>query len=385
MPLLRSADPVTADAVRLLSAIGDTLGGHGLGFGMRVATVAANFAAHRGCPPDMIAASFYAGALHGIGAVRSPIGRTLGERDTAIVSWDVPVHGARIVAAMNGLPPATSDYIRWHREAFDGTGYPDRLRWNGIPHAAMAVNAVRAFVEALESNGEYASPAEALFALVGDTGKTFSIQIVREFRAFFAESTETFETPADIAWDTSGFDAFDTIGTLCAEIDARDERTRGRGARLAHIAAAMAAATGLDPERAAFAARLTALGRLHDTLPGDDYDPLSRLGREARAADARTAERLLGASPTFAEFAPALGAVAEWFDGTGLPQRRKADDIPPLARLLAVALAGDAMDLAAQRAVSDNLPDVPVRLGATAGKQFDPAMVAAYVAARGEG
>jgi len=382
MPLLRSADPVTADAVRLLSAIGDTLGGHGLGFGMRVASVAANFATHRGCPSDMVAASFYAGALHGIGAVRMPVGLDVSERDTAILNWDVPVHGARIVAAMSGLPAATSDYIRWHRESFDGTGYPDRLRWNGIPHAAMAINAVRAFVEALESNGENASPAEALFALVGDTGKTFSIEIVREFRSFFAEYPETFENPADVAWETTGFDAFGSVGTLCAEIDARDERTRGRGARLAHIAAAMAPAAGLDPERAAHAARLTALGRLHETLPGDDYDPLSRLGRDARAADARTAERLLGVSPTFAEFAPALGAVAEWFDGTGLPQRRKAGDIPPLARLLAVALAGDAMDALAQRTVTDNLPDIPVRLAAAAGKQFDPAMVTAYVAAR---
>jgi response regulator RpfG family c-di-GMP phosphodiesterase len=123
---------------------------------------------------------------------------------------------------------------------------------------------------------------------------------------------------------------------------------------------------------------------LHETVPGDDYDPLSRLGRDARAADARTAERLLGVSPTFAEFAPVLGAVAEWFDGSGLPQRRKGGDIPPLARLLAVALAGDAMDALAQRTVADNLPDVPVRLAAAGGKQFDPAMVAAYVAARGD-
>ena len=384
MPLLHSADPVTADAVRLLSAIGDTLGGHRLGFGMRVATIAANFAAQRGCPADIIAASFYAGALHAIGAVRTPISRDLSERETAIVGWDVPVHGARIVAALGGLPPATADYIRWHRESFDGTGFPDRLRWNGIPHAAMAINAVRAFVEALESNGDYASPAEALFALVGDTGKIFSIRIVREFRTFFAERSETFEAPAEIAWETTGFDPAAAVATLCAAIDARDDRTHGRGTRLAEIAAAMSAAIGLDPERAAFAARLTALGRLHDTLPGDDYDPLSRLGRDARAADARTAQRLLGVAPAFSEFAPALGAVAEWFDGSGLPQRLKGNDIPPLARLLAVTLAGDAMDLASQRAVVDNLPDITVRLAAAAGKQFDPAMVNAYVAARGQ-
>jgi len=384
MPLLRSVEPATADAVRLLSAIGDTLGGHDLGFGMRVATIAANFAVQRGCAPDIIAASFYAGALHGIGAVRTPASGDLSDRENAIAGWDVPVHGARIVAALGGLPPATADYIRWHRESFDGTGYPDRLRWNGIPHAAMAINAVRGFVEALESNGEYASPAEALFALVGDTGKAFSIRIVREFRTFFSERSETFEAPAEIGWDTGDFDPAGAVATMCAEIDARDDRTHGRGGRLAALAGTMAAAIGLDPERAAFAARLTALGRLHDTLPGDDYDPLSRLGRDARAADARTAQRLLGVAPTFAEFAPSLGAVAEWFDGSGLPQRLKGSDIPPLARLLAVTLAGDAMDLTSQRAVVDNRPDMTVRLAAAAGTQFDPAMVDAYVAARAE-
>ena len=158
----------------------------------------------------------------------------------------------------------------------------------------------------------------------------------------------------------------------------------GLASGIVNVSMQMSAAIGLDPERAAFAARLTALGRLHDTLPGDDYDPLSRLGRDARAAAARTAQRLLGVAPAFSEFAPALGAVAEWFDGSGLPQRLKGNDIPPLARLLAVTLAGDAMDLASQRAVVDNLPDITVRLAAAAGKQFDPAMVNAYVAARGQ-
>jgi HD-GYP domain-containing protein (c-di-GMP phosphodiesterase class II) len=74
--------------------------------------------------------------------------------------------------------------------------------------------------------------------------------------------------------------------------------------------------------------------------------------------------------------------VAEWFDGSGLPQRRKGENIPPLARLLAVALAADAMDAYAQQRPGANLPDVPIRLGAAAGTQFDPAMVAAYAAAR---
>jgi len=383
MPLLQSADTATADAVRLLSAIGDALSGHGLGFGMRVASVAANFAAHRGCDPEMTAASFYAGALHGIGTVRTPLQRPASERDQTIVHWDVPVHGARIVAALRGLPSATSDYVRWHCESFDGTGYPDRLRWNGIPHAAMAINAVRAFVEALESNGDSASPAEALFALVGETGRTFSVQIVREFREFFAYNPETFETPAEIAWDASAFDPFASISMLCTEIDARDERTLGRGERLATLAAAMANACGEDAELAAFAARLTALGRLHDMLPGDDYDPLSRLGREARAADAQTARRIVSVSPAFAAFAPILAATAEWFDGTGLPSRRAGNDIPALARLLAVAIAADAMERSPAALVTGNLPDIPVRLAAAAPTQFDPAMVAAYVAVRG--
>ena len=158
---------------------------------------------------------------------------------------------------------------------------------------------------------------------------------------------------------------------------------RGRGERLAKLGAAMASVLGFDEQRTAFVARLTALGRLHDVVPGDDYDPLSRLGREARASDAQTAKRILGVSPTFAEFAPVLGACAEWFDGTGLPARLKGEEIPAIARLLAVAMAADAMEAASTLPITTNLPDIPVRLAAAAGTQFDPAMVEAYVTARG--
>jgi response regulator RpfG family c-di-GMP phosphodiesterase len=383
MPLLRSANPATSDAVRLLSAIGDTLSGHGLGFGMRVATVAANFAMHRGCSPETVAASYFAGALHAIGCVRAPLRAPASERERAIEQWDVPVHGARIIAAMPGLPPATADYVRWHRESFDGTGYPDRLRWNGIPPAAMAINVVRAFVEGLESNGEHASPAEAFFALAGASGQTFSVTAVHEFRTFFAAKAETFEVPVTIAWDSGAFDPRASVAAVCREIDARDERTSGRGERLAAILRTMAPLAGEDVERAAFAAVLTALGRLHDALPGDDYDPLSRLGRDARAVDALTAKRILGVSPAFAEFAPLLGATAEWFDGSGLPGRLAGADIPTVAGMLAVALAADAMEYAAGLRVTGDSPGVYVRLAAAAGSQFDPALVAAYVAARG--
>jgi HD-GYP domain-containing protein (c-di-GMP phosphodiesterase class II) len=79
----------------------------------------------------------------------------------------------------------------------------------------------------------------------------------------------------------------------------------------------------------------------------------------------------LAASPAFASFAPSIGATEEWYDGSGLPQHRAGDAIDPLARVLAVAIAADALTAG----------DAPQRIASAAGTRLDPAVVAAYLAA----
>jgi response regulator RpfG family c-di-GMP phosphodiesterase len=383
MTLLRSTSDM-GDAIRLLSAIGDALGGHETGFAMRVARVAARFALHRGANPEMVAASYFAAALHGIGAVRVVVPAGVSEREAAIAAWDAPVAGALISATIAGLPRATGDYIRWHREAFDGTGFPDKLRWNGIPHAAMAINVARAFVAAIEEQGEDASPPEALFTIVGDCGRAFAVNVIREFREFYASAPTTFDDPIEPEWPLDAGDGDAVVAAMCTEIDARDESTIGRGARLDKLTRSIAEASpelGIDTNRAAFAARLMSLGRLHGKHHADDFDPLARLGREARAAVAAAAAHILSSSPAYTSYASIIAQTEEWFDGTGLPERLKGDAIDPTARVLSVALAAGALDGSIYADAGSGYPEATARIAAAAGTQFDPAAVAAYLKA----
>ncbi|GAC1419913.1 MAG: hypothetical protein NVSMB5_12100 [Candidatus Velthaea sp.] len=375
--MLRSTAPVTTSAIRLLSAIGDSLAGHGSGFSMHVAYVAANFALHRKCEPEMVAASYFAAALHEIGAVQIVRANNTSEREAEIDRWDIPAAGAAIAATIPGLPPSTGDYIRWHCEAFDGTGYPDRLRWNGIPQAAMAVNIARGFILAIEAQGEFASPPEALFTLATETGRRYSVNVVREFREFYAAAGQGFDAPCDPQWSLDELDGTTVVCESCSRIDARYERTAGRGDRMERTVRAIVQRLGdtrIDPENAAFAARLTSLGSLAADARVEDFDPLARLGREARAAQAAQAAAILAGAPDYAALAPILGATAEWFDGSGLPQRRRGDAIDPIARVLAVALAIEGLR---------GSHEAPIRLGAAAGTQFDPAVIGAYMASLG--
>ena len=183
MTLLATVSEMT-DAVRVLSAVGDTFGGHSIGFCMRVANVAARFAVYRERDPESIAATYYAAALHRIGSVRVVVPRDAPLREIEIAGWDDPPAGAAIIASTGAFPRATADAIRWHREAFDGTGFPDQLRWGSIPETAMTINIARAFVETLEAQGENGSPWDATFALGTETGSRFSISTMRDFREF---------------------------------------------------------------------------------------------------------------------------------------------------------------------------------------------------------
>ncbi len=377
MTLFATTGSETLDAVRVLSAVGDTFGGHPVGFSLRVARVAARFAAWRGGDSEAVAVAFYAGALHRIGAVRVVVPRDATPRDAEISGWDDPPAGAAIVRAVGGFPAATADTIRWHREAFDGTGFPDQLRWNGIPEAAMAINIARAFVAALQAQGGSGSAADAIFLLVAESGCVFTLSAMRAFREFLAAEPDAYETHFEPAWEVGSADPRAMLVAVCAQIDARQNRTAGRGNRLESIVRAILAQLadpGLDPEPIVFAARLTALARTGRDGSADDAFTLSRLGRDSRAAQVRQTALILATAQAFAPFGAIIGATEEWYDGSGLPAGRSGDAIDPVARVLAVAIAAEAISAG----------DARGRIRAAAGKRLDPAVVSAYLAAKAD-
>jgi hypothetical protein len=354
--------PVGADgALGLYSAAGDAFAGRRLGFGRRRAALAARFARHRTGDEAAASASWAAGALADIGLVAVVLPPDAGPQARLLAVADAPLHGAHIVAGLGGIPPHAADVVRWHREHHDGTGSPDRLRWDGIPADAAALGIVQAFLEAVEDPAEPRDPGEALFAVAADSGRRFKIELVRAFREFVLSAPDWDAAPGAAV---PAVDEDAALASLAARIDARDSATAGRSERLAAAAGPLAAQLGLDAARAARLARLLALGRATEDVRHDDFDPLSRFARDRRTAEASRAAEIAAAVAAYAADAPHLAASAAWHED-GDPDR--------YAAVLAVVAAGDLLPA----------DDAARRLAAAAGTQFDPEIVRAYLAGAG--
>jgi HD domain len=351
MPVPLDAAAPTDGVFGLLSVVGDGFAGRRLGFGVRRAAVAARFARHRGGDEGSLTANWIAGALAEIGNLDVLIPRDASERVRFLATADAPVHGARFVAALPGMPPGAADMIRWHREHEDGTGYPDRLRWDGIPTDAAGLGIVTAFLEAVEDPGEPREPGEALFTLFADSGRRFRVELVRAFQGFVM-SEPTFDAPLDAALPTLDEDAI--LDLLATRIDVRDGRTVRRTERLVAVVVPLATRLRLDGWRAGRLARLFAVGRVTaHAAEGSDH-----------RSEAARAAALAASVPRYAADAPLLAAVAE----------RPGQCGNPLASVLALGVAIDAIPLAERAAW----------VAAEAGRLLDAEVARAYLAASSE-
>ena len=124
-----------------------------------------------------------AGLVHDIGKVTTPAAilsapRRLDDEEMAVMR-DHARAGAEIVERVPlivNLMPA----VRSHHERFDGTGYPDRLKWDAIPQVARIVAVADAF-NAMIGRRPYRpplAPSEALERLVAGRGDQFDPDIV---------------------------------------------------------------------------------------------------------------------------------------------------------------------------------------------------------------
>jgi len=134
---------------------------------------------------------------------------------------------------------------------------------------------------------------------------------------------------------------------LLIAADACDRYTLGHSERVASLAEALARALGWGEEKAA---RMKLAGLLHDVgrafLPPELLSKAGELsGGELREVQAH-AERgasLLALCPGLADVAGWVRHHHERLDGTGYPDGLKGAEVPPEARVLAVADAYDAM------------------------------------------
>jgi diguanylate cyclase (GGDEF)-like protein len=174
---------------------------------------------------------------------------------------------------------------------------------------------------------------------------------------------------------------FRAAASLAKAVDARDTYTGSHSTRVAELGAWIAQQMGLDQEQV----ELTRLaGSLHDlgklAIPEEILrkpGPLAQPERLVLERHPQIGHRMLeslGVDP-----------VAEWvlhhherWDGTGYPDRLRAEEIPLGARIIFVADAYDAMT--SDRAYRGRLTprDAVEELERCAGTQFDPHIVAAF-------
>ncbi|OGS69521.1 MAG: hypothetical protein A2Y96_02120, partial [Firmicutes bacterium RBG_13_65_8] len=111
------------------------------------------------------------------------------------------------------------------------------------------------------------------------------------------------------------------------------------------------------------------------TKPGP-LDPVERARiMEHPAAGAG----ILKLTPALAGLAPLVRHHHEWYGGGGYPDGLSGEDIPLGARALAVADAFDAMTSNRPYRAALPMGEAMRRLQADSGKQFDPAVVAAFM------
>jgi len=365
----RAARARSADVLAWYGALGDAVLGNPPGFATRKASLAYALCEIANLPQEDRDAAYFAGLLHAAGAIGNPAyrkGERFSERQARMESWDVPAQGARLCAAIGVLPEATPDIVRWQAECWDGTGYPDQLRWHGIPIAAQMLGLADAFLHD-------ADPEEALGTIGLQAGRAFNPDTARTFTMWFhlnGGDVTLVDTPVD-ALSERGPQASELLDNLAERIDAHNGLA-GRWRHVADLALGAAAHLYLDEDDSrelALATRLYGAGELTAAAVEDeDFDPLARLGIEHRANNAALAARYVEPFASLRAVAPALRSRSEWYDGTGKPKGARHDDIPVVASVLAAAIAYDRLDRGD-------------RLEGAAGTQFDPKVVRALMEA----
>jgi putative nucleotidyltransferase with HDIG domain len=173
-------------------------------------------------------------------------------------------------------------------------------------------------------------------------------------------------------------------GALVATLDARDRYTAGHSAAVAIYASDIARRMGLseaDQNLAHLCGLVHDIGKIG--LPAGLLEKPGALTLDERREMQRHSEigeRILAKVETYAEIASVVRHHHERVDGEGYPDGLYAEEIPLLARIIAVADAYNAMT--SDRPYRDAMPSrvARLRLAQAVESQFDTSVVAAFEA-----
>lgn len=175
----------------------------------------------------------------------------------------------------------------------------------------------------------------------------------------------------------------ESMQAIVKTIDAKDIYTRGHSVRVGHYSAALAKALGLSEKHAS---DMFMIGLLHDVgkigvpdhilnkpdkLTSEEFDVIKKhtvIGRD-----------ILSEMPIVEHLAEGAYHHHERYDGSGYPKGLKGEEIPFVARILAVADAYDAMN--SDRVYRPRLSKDVIKRELINGRgtQFDPKMADAMI------
>jgi HD superfamily phosphohydrolase YqeK len=171
---------------------------------------------------------------------------------------------------------------------------------------------------------------------------------------------------------------------LVATLDARDRYTAGHSAAVAVYSRDIAARMGrseAEQQSVHLAGLVHDIGKI-GLPPGllEKAGPLSLDERRVMQGHSEIGERILANVDGYDDIAQVVRHHHERIDGQGYPDGRRGDDIPLLARIIAVADAYNAMT--SDRPYREAMPSrvARMRLAQAVGSQFDTSVVAAFEA-----
>jgi HD-GYP domain-containing protein (c-di-GMP phosphodiesterase class II) len=180
-----------------------------------------------------------------------------------------------------------------------------------------------------------------------------------------------------------------TIKALAAAIDGKDPYTRGHSERVSRFSMAIAQRLGLNAEEVE-KIRISAL--LHDVgkIGIDDSilkkpSALTNEEFEVMKSHPQKGFKIMSQIPAMKEFLPGMYMHHEMVNGAGYPQGLKGDEIPLMARIVAVADTFDAMTTERPYQKAMPLDAALARIETFVGTRYDEKVVAALTAACDEG
>jgi HD-GYP domain-containing protein (c-di-GMP phosphodiesterase class II) len=167
-----------------------------------------------------------------------------------------------------------------------------------------------------------------------------------------------------------------TLEALTASIDAKDRYTSGHSLRVAHLTRQLALVAGIDEQ---VAGRMHIAGLVHDV--GKIGVPESVLTNPGKLSDDEFAwirkhpeigHRILKDIPQLSDILPGVLHHHERWDGRGYPAGLAGEDIPLVARIIALADSFDAMSSTRTYRAALSREKVMQEIEDQAGRQFDP-------------